>query len=76
MINNKSDDQQFWTTYSTVLGPWPWGRGINTHCSHLKNVFKQKVRPTCVILFYFGKAVTVFSAQALRNEDAHPQHSV
>jgi len=29
MISNKSDDQQFWTTYSTVLGP-TWGRRFNT----------------------------------------------
>jgi len=32
MINNKSDGQQFWTTYSP--GRRPWGR-INTLCSRV-----------------------------------------
>jgi len=36
MINNKSDSQQFWTTYSP--GRRPWNRRINTLCCHLKNV--------------------------------------
>jgi len=27
-----------------IPGPRPWGR-INTVCSHLKHVFKQKFRP-------------------------------
>jgi len=51
MINKKSDGQQFWTTYSP--GRSPWGRRTNTHCSHFKNVFKQKVWPACVIIIFF-----------------------
>jgi len=42
MINDMSDCQQFWTTYST--GRSPWGR-INTLYNRLKNVFRQKFGP-------------------------------
>jgi len=75
MNNNKSDSQQFQTTYSP--GGRAWGRRINTLFSHLKtfwsrNLVQNKLKNA--LFFFFGKAVTVFSAQVLKNENASTAH--
>jgi len=77
MINNKSDSQQFWTAYSP--GRRAWGRRINTLFSHLKTFLSRNLNVNNQnklknALYFLGKAVTVFSAQVLRHENASTAH--
>jgi len=56
MINNKSDRQQFCTTYSP--GRRAWVSRINTLCSHLKMFLSRNLEQNKLknALFFFWKS--------------------